>query len=289
MTPTDRWADWIRTRRTGGDTAYEAGMLEQLAVVRDRVLDNADLERGETLVDVGCGNGLIAFGALDRGAARVVLTDISSPLLEESRTLAGELGALERCEFLQAPADDLSGLADGSVHVVTTRSVLIFVEDKAHAFAEFFRVLRPGGRISLFEPINTFGMEQRRRELFVLDDPALGAIAAKLEAVFVEAQPESDPMFDFDERDLIGHAETAGFFPIRLDLRLDVEPQEARSWDGFLHSSGNPKAPTFAEAMKQALSAEEAERFAAHLRPHVEQGLGRWRMGSAYLWATKPG
>jgi hypothetical protein len=35
----DRWADWIRNRRTGGDVEYEASMLEQLRAVRDRVLD----------------------------------------------------------------------------------------------------------------------------------------------------------------------------------------------------------------------------------------------------------
>ena len=40
--------------------------------------------------------------------------------------------------------------------IVTTRSVLIYVEDKRRAFEEFFRVLKPGGRISLFEPINRF-------------------------------------------------------------------------------------------------------------------------------------
>ena len=45
-------------------------MLEQLAAVRDKVLDRADLRPGETLLDVGCGNGLIGFGALERGAAR---------------------------------------------------------------------------------------------------------------------------------------------------------------------------------------------------------------------------
>ena len=34
---TDCWADWIRSRRTGGDAEFEAKMLEQLAAVRDKV------------------------------------------------------------------------------------------------------------------------------------------------------------------------------------------------------------------------------------------------------------
>jgi len=42
----------------------------------------------------------------------------------------------------------------GSSHsALTTSSVLIYVKDKAAALAEFYRVLKPGGRISLFEPI----------------------------------------------------------------------------------------------------------------------------------------
>jgi hypothetical protein len=41
--------------------------------------------------------------------------------------------------------------------------------------------------------------------------------------------------------------------------------------------------------MEEALTAEETERFVKFARPRVEQGLGRWRMGSAYVWATKPG
>lgn len=282
----DHWAAWLRRRRSGGDAELEARTVEQLGRARDRILDNADLDAGETLLDVGCGNGLVAFGALDRGAGRVVFADVSEPLLEECRTIATDLGVLERCEFLQAGAEALTGVRDGSVDIVTTRSVLIYVADKEQAFAEFFRVLRPGGRISLFEPINSFGMAERHREFLALDDPSLSAIGAKLEAVFRASK--SDPMLDFDERDLVRLAEAAGFFPVRLDLRLDVEPPEPRPWDGFLNSSGNPNLPTFAEAMEQALTAAEAERFSAHARPRVEQGLGRWRMGHAYLWATKP-
>jgi hypothetical protein len=39
-----------------------------------------------------------------------------------------------------------------------------------------------------------------------------------------------------------------------------------------LHSSGNPKIPTIAEAMDKALTPEERERFASHLRVMVEEG-----------------
>jgi ubiquinone/menaquinone biosynthesis C-methylase UbiE len=286
----DKWAAWLRRRRSGGDAELEARTVEHLEKTRERILDNAAFAAAETLLDVGCGNGLVAFGALDRKAGRVVFADGSAALLEECRALAGELGVLNRCEFVQAPADDLTPVVDGSIDVVTTRSVLIYVEDKARAFAEFFRVLRTGGRLSLFEPINTFGMEERRREFFALDDPTLGPIGAKIDAVFAEAQPpETDPMLDFDERDLMALADSAGFFPVRTDVRLVVEPSEPRSWKGFLNSAGNPRIPTFAEAMERVLSAEETDRFVEYVRPRIEQGLGRWRMGSAYLWATKPG
>jgi ubiquinone/menaquinone biosynthesis C-methylase UbiE len=284
---TDRWADWIRTRRTGGDPDYERHMLEELAEVRDRVLDNAALEAGKTLLDVGCGNGLIAFGALERGAGEVVFADISRPLLEDCRELAAAAGLTDRCRFMEAPATDLSGVEDGSVDVVTTRSVLIYVKEKERAFSEFHRVLRPGGRISLFEPINRFGMEERRRTWgYELD--GVVDLMDKLNEVYERFQPAGDPMIDFDERDLLTLAEGAGFFPVTLDYRAEIEPPEARNWETFVHSSFNPKIPTLAEAMDEALTAEEQERLVAVLRPAVEEGRGVWRMGKAYLWAVKP-
>src|SRR5215210_6637823 len=185
-----------------------------------------------------------------------------------------------------SPSAARSPASSGSRTAATSSSL---VRDKPRAFAEFFRVLRPGGRLSIFEPINSFGMEERRREFLGFDDGDIGPIAAKLDAVFARAQPQDDPMLDFDEHDLIRQAETAGFFPVRADVRFVVEPQEPRSWDGFLHSSGNPNIPTFAEAMASALTSHEKERYSGYLRPRVEGGLGRFRMGSAYLRAKKPG
>jgi arsenite methyltransferase len=288
MASTDCWADWIRMRRTGGDPEYEARTLEHLAAVRDRVLDNAELRAGQTLLDVGCGNGLIGFGALERGAAKVVFADVSSALLGDCRELAGEAGVLKRCRFVEASAEDLRGVDDESVDVVTTRSVLIYVDDKERAFREFQRVLRPEGRLSIFEPINRFGLEERRRTWGYTLNGDAARLVEKLTSYMRRFQPLDDPMFDFDERDLFALAERAGFFPVRLDYRAEAVPLEARSWESYLHSSGNPKIPTFAEAMDGALTAEERELLVAELRPAVEEGRGVWRMGSAYLVAIKP-
>ena len=158
----DIWAEWLAVYRFGGDAAERERMLEQTSVFRKRVLDGAALAPGETLLDVGCGEGLIGFGALERGAGRVVFSDISDDLLDFCREAAESLGLADRCSFVRAAADDLAGVADESIDVVTTRSVLIYVSDKARAFRDFMRVLRPGGRISLFEPINSFGMDEKR-------------------------------------------------------------------------------------------------------------------------------
>ena len=107
--------------------------LSNLARTRDKVLDGVRLAAGDRLLDVGCGEGLIAFGALERGADSVMFSDISKDLLDFCREIASDIGVLDRCEFVQTSADDLAAIDDASVDVVTTRSVLIYVKDKATA------------------------------------------------------------------------------------------------------------------------------------------------------------
>src|SRR5262249_16287952 len=213
----DCWSRWLAQRRFGGDEEFRREVIARLAEVRDAVLDRADLAPGETLLDVGCGEGLIGFGALDRDAL-VVFSDVSQNLLDVCVETAESLGMRDRCRFVRASADDLSPLEDGSVDVVTTRSVLIYVKDKKQAFAEFFRVLRPGGRISLYEPINRFACSDAVDRFGGYDVAPVAEIAAKLRVLFDGLQPRSDPMLDFDERDLLAACEATGFFPI--DLRL---------------------------------------------------------------------
>ena len=290
----DRWHRWLLDVRFGGDAAYRDRYLaEVLYPVRDKVLANARVGAGDTLLDVGTGDGLIAFGALDRvgPAGQVVFSDISADLLDHCRQAAESEGVAAQCRFVEAPADHLAGVADASVDAVTTRSVLIYVKDKAAALREFRRVLRPGGRVSLFEPINVLMSIEDPGEFAGYDVTPVASLAARVAGLYRSIQPrDADPMIDFDERDLVRHAVAAGFEDVELELRVRVRARkEPVPWDRFLLMSGNPLIPPIGEAVDQMLTPAAAAEFYRHLRPLVESGTGTDRLALAYLTATTIG
>lgn len=288
----DRWASWLARRRHGDDPELLRRTLEYLVPVRDRVIAGAHLAPGATALDVGCGDGLIAFAACDEvgDSGSVIFSDVSEPLLQRCRELASEAGMADRCRFVRAAASDLTLIDDGSVDAVTLRSVLIYETDKTSAFGGFHRVLRRGGWLSLFEPINRFAADAEAEpgRTYGRDLSAVPDLAAKVRAVYEAIQPrDTDPMLDFDERDLVRLAEAAGFTEVHLQLNAEIEPVESMAWDTFLNSSGNPRIPTFGEAMGEALTLAEAARLTAELRPQVERGLGEQRSAVAYLTARR--
>ena len=279
----DPWARWVL--RPEND-------LEPMQPTRDRVLANAGLSPGDVLLDVGCGSGLIALGAVSivGDGGRVIFSDVSETLLEHCRREVAERGVAERCRFLVASADNLAGVEDESVDAVTTRSVLIYVKDKARAFRELFRVLRPGGRASVFEPINSFDHPWPAERFLGYDVAPIADVVRKVMSVYDRLQSKEDPMLDFDERDLLRHAEAAGFIDIHLTLEATIgsRPWARGPWDAFLRTAGNPCVPSLQEVLDEALTEAEKERFRAHLQPLVERGEGESRMALAYLWARKP-
>lgn len=287
----DIWKAWLLERRFGSDLELMNRTLREfLYPVRDKILDRAGLQEGETLLDVGCGDGLVAFGALARlESGRVLFSDISQELLNHATSLAQQMGVAERCNFVQASATDLAEITTASVDVVTTRSVLIYVADKAKAFTEFYRVLKGNGRISIFEPINSFGYPPPRHIFSGFDVTPIMEITGKIRAAYAELQPEeTDPMLNFDERDLFSLAEAAGFSEIDLELKLELKPSpEILTWDGFLNIAPNPKVPSLAEIMAEVLSNDEQEQLVSYLRPLVQSGKGTMRGALAYLCATK--
>jgi len=93
-------------------------------------------------------------------------------------------------------------------------------------------------------------------------------------------------LMNFNERDLLRHAEAGGFAEVHVELVVDVEPGTwVEDWGRLLHTAPTPNARTTGEAIGAALT-EEAKRFEAHLRPLVDSGRGLKRSAFAYLWAV---
>ncbi|MEZ5330610.1 MAG: arsenite methyltransferase [Thermoanaerobaculia bacterium] len=106
-----------------------------------------DLQPGETVLDLGSGGGLDAFmAARDVGpTGRVLGVDMTPEMLERARAAAAA-GGYANVEFREGRLEALP-VDDASVDAVTSNCVINLVPDKAAAFREVARVLRPGGRM----------------------------------------------------------------------------------------------------------------------------------------------
>jgi len=110
----------------------------------------------------------------------------------------------------------------------------------------------------------------------------------KIRAVYHHAvPPQTDPMLDFDERDLVALAQEVGFGEVELTLTAEIRTADPVQWDVFVRTAPNPNVPTLAEAMDAALTASDRDRVVAHMRPLVESGYATWRMAHAYLRARR--
>jgi len=294
----DSWSEWLLRRRHGGDPHHEPvvrGMVERM---RDRVLDGAGLQAGVVLVDVGAGDGLIAFGAFDRvgPSMKALLVDVSAALLSRAEQHAVRCGLRERCTFIQTSAERLDGVADQSADVLTTRAVLAYVADKAAAAVQFNRVLKPGGRISIAEPIYRDEALHLAALNALLLSPQGESVAAEvrlmhrcraLQLPSTLDEIQDNPLTNFSERDLIAFFQRAGFHEIHLELHIDIRKQPAMPWDTFIDIAPRPGAATLREIFASHLTGQEQRQVEAGFRPLVEAGHHATRDTIAYLTASK--
>ena len=104
----------------------------------------------ETLLDLAGGTGDIGFAALEKGAGRVLLSDINPAMLAVAQSRALERGLAEGLSILCADAEHLP-LPDRSVEKISIAFGLRNCTDKPAVLREARRVLRPGGRFHCLE------------------------------------------------------------------------------------------------------------------------------------------
>lgn len=159
----------------------------------------ARLEPGQTVLDLGSGGGIDCFLAAQRvgPTGHVIGVDMTPQMLDKARAAAARLGAAN-VEFRLGEIEHLP-VADASVDVILSNCVINLSPDKPAVFREAFRVLKPGGRLSVSD--------------ILADRPLPDALRAQADA-WASCVSGAIPAADY-----VAALEAAGFVDVQVERK----------------------------------------------------------------------
>lgn len=141
--------------------------------------EHAGLAPGQTVVDLGSGAGNDVFIArsIVGETGRVIGIDMTPEMIDKARENAGRRG-FRNVEFRLGDIESLP-VDDATADVVVSNCVLNLVPDKRLAFAEIFRILKPGGRFCISDIVLKGELPAKLQEVAEL---YVGCVAGALDA-----------------------------------------------------------------------------------------------------------
>jgi len=126
----------------------------------------ADLKPEETVLDLGSGAGFDAFLAAKSVGkeGKVIGVDMTREMIKKAKKNVDKIG-VGNVEFRLGEIEELP-VPDNSVDVVLSNCVINLSPDKRAVFGELFRVLKPGGRISISDVLRSGEIPRE-----IMDDP----------------------------------------------------------------------------------------------------------------------
>jgi sarcosine/dimethylglycine N-methyltransferase len=147
------WAD----QDNGLETEVEESLGPRPAETLYDAFGALGVRPDDDVLDVGCGRGAHSVELVRRFGCRVIAADLIPRHVEKTRDRVAEEGVGDRVTVLEAAIEALP-LEAGSVAHVWCRDMLNHVRLR-EALSECFRVLRPGGRMLVYQTFATDACE----------------------------------------------------------------------------------------------------------------------------------
>jgi SAM-dependent methyltransferase len=138
--------------KAAADVGYDTSELQSvpeasvLGVGCGAPVKFADLQKGETVIDLGSGAGIDVFLSANKvgRSGRVIGIDMTEEMLERAKRNAKDYANVE---FRKGDIEKRIPVDTGSADVVISNCVINLTTDKVKTFKEIRRVLKDGGRM----------------------------------------------------------------------------------------------------------------------------------------------